>query len=86
MKLGKVYIGHGYVVDLDNKEMVEHARDALYEDMISAYNNRELALMIKEDISEDASESDIPDFLTENLDYIDDTDETYKKLVDVCNQ
>ena len=68
MKLGKVVINLEYVVDLDNKEMVEHAQDALYEDLMSAYKYNGLAnwIGIKEG-DENLSESDIPEFLLEEL-------------------
>ncbi len=68
MKLGKVVINLEYVVDLDNKEMVEQAQDALYEDLMSAYRYNGLAdwIGVKEG-DENLSESDIPEFLLEEL-------------------
>tara|TARA_B100000614_G_scaffold222415_1_gene210181 strand:+ start:171 stop:386 length:216 start_codon:yes stop_codon:yes gene_type:complete len=66
MQLGKVVINLEYVVDLDNKEMVAQAQDALYEDLMSAYKYNGLAnwIGIREG-GEGLSESDIPEFLLE---------------------
>ncbi len=54
MRLGKITIDFGYVVDLDNQSMVENAKQAVLEDIQSAIRN---GLYI--------DESDIPDFLIE---------------------
>jgi len=68
MRLGKVQIGHSYVVDLDDKDMVDHAKDALYEDLMNAVKYDELPSNIEAVNAPDASEGDIPDFLTERDD------------------
>ena len=66
MRLGRVRIAHEYVVDLDNKEMVDHAKDALIEDMqnIAKYDEYHHAIEIDKD-GHGLEESDIPDFLKE---------------------
>lgn len=66
MRLGKVIVGHGYVVDLDNQDMVDHAREALYEDIMSMVKYDEVShciSIIKN--SKGLSENDIPEFLME---------------------
>jgi hypothetical protein len=63
MKLGKVYFDCAYVVDLNNSEMVQHAKDALYEDLMGAYKNDELHHWIKTKPAPKAKEKDIPEFL-----------------------
>jgi hypothetical protein len=64
MRLGKVKIQIEYVVDLDDEEMVQHAFDALYEDLCGAckYDSIHDVLEITE---EDPSlkQEDIPEFL-----------------------
>ena len=69
MRLGKVIMAHGYVVDLDNEEMVEQAKLCLFEDMLNAYKYDEIADWIgtKEAnrFHPTYSEDDIPDFLIE---------------------
>ena len=37
MRLGKVEINYGYVVDLDDEEMVDHAKESIFQDMFNAY-------------------------------------------------
>ena len=65
MRLGKVYLSETYVVDLDDEEMIEHAREAIYEDVRYAVLHEEISSWI--DIKEDTSlnEKDIPSFLIE---------------------
>lgn len=65
MRLGKVQIISGYVVDLDNDVMVQHAKDALYDDFDNAIRNPdEFYFMIDYDKdSEKFNQSDIPEFL-----------------------
>jgi len=67
MRLGRVQISHSYVVNLDNEDMVEHARDALYEDLMNAVKFDELHSNIEVVEDPDATETEIPDFLTENI-------------------
>ena len=55
-----------YVVDLDNEEMIDEAKNALYEDLMSAYKYDEIYNNI--DVTEEdksLKESDIPEFLLE---------------------
>jgi hypothetical protein len=74
MKLGRIVIDIGYIVDLDNEDMVWHAKDAMMEDISNIYKYDEFADWMQiEDAPEDATEEDIPAFLTEMLE--DDEDE-----------
>jgi hypothetical protein len=63
MRLGKVSFGSAYVVDLDNKEMVEHAKEAVYDDLTSAvkFGDAFNSLLVEE--APDAEEGEIPEFL-----------------------
>lgn len=65
MRMGKVCFGSNYYVDLDNKEMVEHAKEAVYEDLINAikYNECFDTLVVEE--TPEATEGDIAEFLLE---------------------
>jgi len=71
MKLGFVEFCHSYLVDLDNPEMVQHAKDALYQDIETcAQDGAEFDAQAKvRELrfgEEHWSEGDIPDFLTED--------------------
>tara|TARA_Y100000296_G_scaffold78985_1_gene102391 strand:- start:234 stop:521 length:288 start_codon:yes stop_codon:yes gene_type:complete len=70
MRLGKVEINYGYVVDLDNEEMVEQAEACLYEDLLQAYKSNEIEHWIgkkeADRFNPAYSEDDIPSFLTED--------------------
>lgn len=63
MRLGKIVIDTGYVVDLDNEEMVRNATDALYEDVMNAIKHDEIGAWITTSTTDGLLESDIPDFL-----------------------
>lgn len=65
MRLGRVGISLNYVVDLDNPEMVQEAKDCLYEDLMNAYKYNELGANIDVVVDKTATKSDIPDFLLE---------------------
>jgi len=58
MKLGRVAINVGYVVDLDNQSMVEHAKQSILEDIMDG------DCWISTHPVPDAKIKDIPDFLT----------------------
>jgi hypothetical protein len=68
MRMGKIVIDQGYAVDLDNPEMVTHAIDALYEDVMNSVKFDELQDWIKIIEDPSAKEEDIPGFLIENED------------------
>lgn len=63
--LGRVRISHSYIVDMSNKDMVQEAKDCLYEDLMNAYKYDELAGWIDVEEDKNAKESDIADFLKE---------------------
>lgn len=67
MRMGKVRIHNEYIVNLDNEAMVDHAKDALIEDIFNAVKFDEVQDGIE--IVEDATltEEDIPDFLKEEI-------------------
>lgn len=62
-RLGRVYIDFGYIVDLDNKEMVDDARTCLIEDLTNAFKYGEVDQYIDVEETPDASEDAIPEFL-----------------------
>ena len=62
-KLGRVCINIAYVVDLNNKTMVQEAKDAVYEDLCAAVKYDELASCITVIEDKKAKLKDIPDFL-----------------------
>jgi len=63
MNLGKVYINASYIVDLDNRDMVEDAKLCLYEDLMNAVKYDELYLWIDVKSEDGLSQNDIPAFL-----------------------
>jgi hypothetical protein len=63
MKLGRVILKSSYVVDLNNREMVDAAKIALYEDVMNAVKYNELHTWIDIIEDPDANEEDIPEFL-----------------------
>ena len=65
MKLGRISLDLNYIVDMDNEEMVRHATEALYEDLMQGVKYGDLAnwILISED--KDAKEDMIPEFLLE---------------------
>jgi hypothetical protein len=68
-KLGRVEISFGYVVDMNNAEMVEHAKEALYDDLMAAYKNEGLGSWmdyIKVRRSPKSKAGEIPEFLLED--------------------
>ena len=69
MKLGIIGIKHFYVVDLENKSMVEEAEEALLEDLMHAYKFDELCDYIgvieNLDLGSLLKEENIPEFLRE---------------------
>lgn len=64
MRLGQVVFSLRYVVDLDNPEMVEHATDALYDDIWQMGKDSDIARLIRIVPAEPtATPDDIPSFL-----------------------
>lgn len=65
MRLGKVKFELSLVVDLDNQEMVDYAKDCIYADLLDIfqYNTADKNMSLQEDSS--LKESDIPDFVKE---------------------
>ena len=66
MKLVKIVVSMGYIVDADNPVMIEDAKEALYEDLMNAVKYDELHNHIEVIDAPDAKEEDIPEFLLEN--------------------
>jgi len=74
MRLGKVRLDvtFEYVVDLEDKDMVAHAKECVFEDLGACH--RELSgiygdpevLIVEEEVS-GLSEADIPNFLRDNF-------------------
>jgi len=67
-RLGRMFLDLGYVVDLDDEEMVENAKDCISEDVMSAVKYNEVTSLIHIVESPDADEGDIPEFLLDNYD------------------
>lgn len=65
MKLGRVCLDLNYIVDMDNDEMVKHAVESLYEDLMQGVKYGNISDWI--DVIEDknATEDMIPEFLLE---------------------
>lgn len=65
MKLGRVCLDLNYIVDMDNDEMVKHAIESLYEDLMQGVKYGDITNWI--DVIEDknATEDMIPEFLLE---------------------
>jgi hypothetical protein len=65
MRLGRVVIP-GYVVDLDDENMIYYAKEAMLEDLYSAIKYNELPSWITLEIEPPTlNEGDIPEFLKE---------------------
>jgi hypothetical protein len=65
MKLGRICVDLNYIVDMDNDEMVRHATEALYEDLMQGVKYGDLANWIRISEDKDAKEDMIPEFLLE---------------------
>jgi hypothetical protein len=63
--MGKVKVNIGYVVDMNDADMIEEAKSCVYEDLCNAVKHDELMshIVVEQDAS--AKHSDIPDFLKE---------------------
>ena len=70
--LGRVTFNVSYVVDLDNKNMVDDAKQCVFEDVMNAVKHDEVAALITVATDSTATQEDIPEFL---LDYEQDNDE-----------
>jgi hypothetical protein len=65
-KYQRLIIDLGYVVSADDDEMIQHAKTAFYEDIMSMVKHDELFDAIKTVDAPEATEADIPEFLLEN--------------------
>jgi len=65
MKLGRISLDLNYIVDMDNEDMVRHATEALYEDLMQGIKYGDLADWIRISEDKDAKEEMIPEFLLE---------------------
>jgi hypothetical protein len=65
MKLGRICVDLNYIVDMDNDEMVRHATEALYEDLMQGVKYGDLANWISVSEDKNATEDMIPEFLLE---------------------
>jgi hypothetical protein len=68
MRIGRVFLKLEYVVDLDNRAMVEQARDILYDDIIKVATGKavdDIDALIKEEEDKSLSEDDISPLLLE---------------------
>lgn len=67
-KIGRVSFCLEYFVDLNDNDMVEHAKDSLWDDIHSLVKYNEVYQCIKVDESPEHNYDDIADFLKENID------------------
>jgi uncharacterized protein (DUF433 family) len=65
MRLGKVKIVVEYAVDMNDEDMILHAKDCLLEDIYNAIKFNEMDLYVKVEEDKNLTEKDIPDFLRE---------------------
>ena len=65
MRLARVMIDLGYVVDLDVEDMEWHARRCLYEDIMGSVKYDDLDQWIQTVEDPTLKEEDIPEFLIE---------------------
>lgn len=65
MKMGRLEFSIDYVVDLDNKDMVRHAIQAMIDDLNELVKGDELEEYINEVADDTLSVDDIHEFLTE---------------------
>lgn len=64
MKLGRVVIDLGYVVDMENQEQVAEAKRCFYDDLSNAQRYNELASWMEVQPDENATEDMIPEHIT----------------------
>lgn len=62
-RLVRVYLEGSYIVDGDDPDMVQHAKDALYEDIMNAAKYEELHTWISVQPAPKAKASEIAEFL-----------------------
>ena len=62
-RMGRVYVNAFYVVDLDDPDMVEEAKNALFEDLMNSVKYDELYDWIEDTEDETMKEEDICEFL-----------------------
>lgn len=67
MRTGIVSFKREYVVDLDNEDMVAHAKDSIYDDVMCSVKFDSVYGEIEIDNDTPCSENDIPEFLTEEI-------------------
>jgi hypothetical protein len=63
MRLGRVTISVSYVIDLDDQNMVNHAKECVYEDVMNMVKYNEVAGWINTEEDPNASKEDIAEFL-----------------------
>jgi len=66
-KIGRVYFCLEYFVDLNDKDMVENAKESLWEDINSLVKNNEVYHCIGVQESPENTYDDIADFLKEDI-------------------
>lgn len=66
--MGRVHVNGFYVVDLDDPDMIEHAKDALYEDLMNAIKYNQLYEWIEPVEDKTMVEEDICEFLLDEDD------------------
>jgi hypothetical protein len=67
-RMGLVRFELSYAVDLNDNEMVDHAKECLYEDVMSIVKHDETFNGIRVEENTEVSYDDIPEFLLEEED------------------
>lgn len=74
----KVFVPHHYVVPADNEEAIQYARESLYDDL----QQEELVASIEVLDAPDATCNDVPDFITEFIQCMEDDKDPIEEEVD----
>jgi len=62
-KMVRVQLSMSYLVPADNEEVINSAKDALYDDMMAAYKNDTLGSCLEVVPAPDATSDNVPEFL-----------------------
>ena len=65
MKLGKIVIDLGYVVDMNDADMIEESKRCFFEDLMNSIKYNELTGLMSIIKEKGLKESDIPDHIKE---------------------
>lgn len=66
VKLGRVELSFGYTVDVNDHDMIDEAKECVYEDVMQAVKDNTLDTWIKTRLAPEKTEADIPEFLLDS--------------------